>query len=1079
MKKMLKIFVEYPFYGKIVVAILLIFGTIGFMNMKKSSFPMVETNTLRITVKYPGATPQEMDEGVTALIENAIRGVSGIKEFTSQSMENLSQITIISTFGYDIDELLIDVKNQVDGISNFPADAEKPIVSKVRSRDRAMYLALLTESEDRLKTNGMANRIEDDLLRSGEISQIAMEGLPSNRMEIAVTIDETQLRRYNMSFAEVQQAITSNNQDIHGGTIRSSREKIKLVSRQRSVNPDDIAQIVVKSNPEGRLVRIGDVAEVRKQYEEDPTESFVNGKPAVILNITKLRTEDLEDISAFVNDYVRTFNEEQDQFQITILEDYTENINSELAVFIKNAVMGIFLVVLLLTLLLNFRLSLWVAWGIPAAFLGMFIVGALMGSTIDKLSLVGMILIVGILVDDGIVIGENIFTHFTKGKSPRLAAIDGTMEVLPAVFTSVLTTIIAFTPLFFIEGFLEMLYAMGFVAVVCLMFSLVEGIFVLPGHVGNPKVLKADNKTSRLSRISNKIVYVLRDRLYMPFLQRILKAKSLTIIIITSLMIITGGMVISGHIPFTFFPPSPKEMFNIDLALKPGEHKEKTLDKLQWIEKNLYEVNRKLMKKHGRDKPFVTTTQINLGSAFNGIETGTHAGVIRVFLNTSEETKVTDKTIQKTLTQKIGEIPEAYKFAMGTSSGRAKRFGAPVSIGLLGYDLETLEKAKRELKERLSGIDELYNVTDNSQLGGQEIRIRLNPKAYTLGLTQTSLMKQVREGYYGGLAQRIQDGKDEIWFYVRYPDKNRETIGQMENMLIRTPQGNYPLSTVADMTMGRSLSMINGYNGQRVIRVDAFMKNERASITPIMNEVENDILPGILEKYPEITYAHMGQKKDTQEQIQSLIKYFGLALLIIVLVIVIYFKSFRQGLIIILSIPLGIMGAIWGHSIHGEPLCMFSIWGLVAMTGVIINDSIIFVSRYNQLLIEGHKVFQAVIETAKSRFRPILLTTLTTTAGLMPLILEQSPEARFLSPMAIAVAYGILFGGVFILLTLPIQILISNELLVKTQKLFSKNTEGITPESVENAVINHQINQKLEKDIREEEIAEKTNKQNQ
>ncbi len=1073
MKKILKIFVEYPFYGKIVVAILLLFGIIGFMNMKKSSFPMVETNTLRITVKYPGATPQEMDEGVTTLIENAIRGVPGIKEFTSQSMENLSQITITSTFGYDIDELLIDVKNQVDGISNFPAEAEKPVVAKVRSRDRAMYLALLSESEDRLKMNEMVNRIEDDLLRSGELSQVALEGLPSNRMEISITIDETQLRRYNLTFADIQHAITSNNQDIHGGTIRSSREKIKVVSRQRSVNPDDIAEIVVKSNPQGKLVRIGDVAEVSKQYEEDPEESFVDGKPAVILNITKLRTEDLEEISAFVNDYVRTFNGEQDQFQITILEDYTENINSELSIFFKNAVMGVFLVVILLTLLLNFRLSLWVAWGIPAAFLGMFIVGALYGSTIDKLSLVGMILIVGILVDDGIVIGENIFTHFTKGKSPRLAAIDGTMEVLPAVFTSILTTIIAFTPLFFIEGFLEMLYAMGFVAIVCLIFSLIEGVFVLPGHVGNPKVLKTENKSSQLSRISNKIVYFLRDRLYMPSLRRILQAKGLTISIITSLMIITGGMVISGHIPFTFFPPSPSEMFNIDLALKPGEHKEKTLEKLQFIEKNLYEVNRELMEKYDRDKPFVKTTQINLGTAFNGIETGTHAGVMRVFLNSPEGTNVTDKTIQSAITQKTGKIPGAYKFAMGTSSGRAQRFGAPVSIGLLGYDLETLEKAKKELNEALSGIEELYNVTDNSQLGSQEIRIRLKPKAYTLGLTQASLMRQVREGYYGGLAQRIQDGKDEIWFYVRYPENNRQTIGQMDNMLIRTPEGNYPLSTVAAMTMGRSLSMINGYNGQRVIRVDAYMKDERASVTPIINEVENNILPEIMERYAGITYTHMGQKKDTQEQIQSLVKYFGLALLIIVLVIIIYFKSFRQGFIIILSIPLGIMGAIWGHSIHSEPLCMFSIWGLVAMTGVIINDSVIFVSRYNQLLIEGYKVFQAAIEAARSRFRPILLTTLTTTAGLMPLILEQSPEARFLSPMAMSVAYGILFGGIFILLTLPIQILISNDLLVKTKTFFSKHKEDLTPESVENAVINHQVRQKLEKDIREEEISKK------
>ena len=1069
MKRILKLFVEYPFYGKLVVVVLLLFGTISFMNMKKSSFPMVETNTLRITVKYPGATPQEMDEGVTSLIENAIRGVPGIKEFTSRSKENLSQIIITSTFGYNIDELLIDVKNQVDAISNFPAEAEKPVVSKVRSRDRAMYLALISEEKEdyRLKINEMANHIEDDLLGSGEISQVAMEGLPSNKMELAVTIDETQLRRYKLSFSDIQQAIKSNNLDIHGGTIRNPREKINVVSRQRSVNPDDIAQIVIKSNAEGSLVKIEDIAEVKKQYEEDSEESFVEGKPAVIINITKLINEDLEEISKFVNQYVREYNKEHDDFSISVMEDYTENINSELSIFIKNAVMGIFLVVILLTLLLNFRLSLWVAWGIPAAFLGMFIVGALYGTTIDKLSLVGMILIVGILVDDGIVIGENIFNQFTKGKSPRLAAIEGTLEVLPAVFTSILTTIIAFLPLFFIEGFLQMLYAMGFVSIVCLIFSLVEGIFVLPAHVGNPKVLKKESKANKLSRFSNQLVYILRDKIYMPVLRRLLRAKGLMLVVVTSLMIVTGGLLLSGHIPFTFFPPSPKEMFNIDIALKPGVNKELTKKKLSWVEEKLYEVNRQMMKKHNTEKPFVTTTQINLGNAFNGIETGTHAGVLRVFLDIPEDSEITDKTIQRALTKKIGEIPEAYKFAMGTSSGRASRFGAPVSIGLLGYNMNTLEKAKRKLRAGLSEMDALYNITDNSQLGSQEIRIKLKPKAYTLGLTQASVMRQVREGYYGSLAQRIQDGKDEIWFYVRYPDKNRETIGQMENMLIRSPQGKYPLSTVADMSMGRSLSMINGYNGRRVIRVDAYMKDERASVSPIINNVEKNILPGIMGKYPGITYTYMGQKKDTQEQIQSMIKYFGLALLIIALIIVIYFKSFRQGMIILLSIPLGILGAIWGHSIHSEPLCMFSFWGMVALTGVIINDSVIFVSKYNQLLVEGHKVFQAVMETARSRFRPIFLTTVTTTAGLMPLILESSPEARFLSPMAISVAYGILFGGFFILLTLPIQILVSNKLLVKTKRWFSK--EEITPENVETAVINHQIDQKLEEDIRREE----------
>jgi multidrug efflux pump subunit AcrB len=1063
MKRLLKIFVEYPFYGKMVVFIMLVLGTIAYMSMRKASFPLVETNTIQITVSYPGATPQEMDEGVTSLIENAIRGVPGIKEFTSQSMENFSQVTVTANYGYDIDELLIEIKNQVDGISNFPADAEKPIVSKQRSRDMAMYLSLVSKDEDMLKINDVANRIEDDFLASGEISQVTFYGLPSSRMELAVTINETQLRRYNLTLSDIQRAIQGNNLDIHGGTLRNPREQIKIVSRQRSVKPGEIADIVVSSNPNGRLVTIGDVADVQLQYEEDPSESFVKGKPSTTIFIQKLKTEDLEEISDFVKDYIDEFNAQHDKYQLEVLIDFTENINSTLSILLNNGIMGIILVVILLSLLLNFRLSLWVAWGIPASFLGMFVVAALNGITLNVISLVGMILIIGILVDDGIVIGENIFTHFEKGKSPQVAAIDGTLEVLPAVFTSILTTIIAFLPLFFIEGHLEMLYAMGFVAVVCLIFSLVEGIFVLPAHVGNPKVLNKAKSGTRINQFSNKVVYLLRDKLYMPLLKRILKAKGVTMTVVFGLIIITAGLLGSGRIPFTFFPPQPSDMFNIDIALKPGINREITKDKLFWLEEQLYEVNRELMEKYESDKSYVQTTQVSLGSAFNGAETGTHAGMIRVFLNPLEDSEVSDQTIKKALTEKIGEIPAAYKFAVGASS----RFGAPVSISLLGYDMNNLTEAKNELEEGLAEMDALFNITDNSQLGSQEIRLKLKPKAYTLGLTQNALMQQVREAFYGALAQRIQDGKEEIWFYVRYPEENRKQIGQLENMMIQTQQGEYPLSTVAELDKARSLSKINGYNGKREIRVDAYLSDQDAAVPPILDYVESNILSDILEKYPDVSYTYQGQKKDTQEQVDSMVRYFGVAFLIIVLIIMIYFKSFRQGMIILLTIPLGLLGSIWGHSIHGEALSMLSLWGVVALTGTIINDSVVFMSKYNQYLVEGYKVFQATIEAAKSRFRPIFLTTVTTTAGLMPLILEGSPDAQFLIPMAISVAYGILFGSLFILLTLPIQILAFNKLQVKLKRLFSKET--VTPESVEAAVINHEIDQRLEKAIKQEE----------
>jgi multidrug efflux pump subunit AcrB len=427
-----------------------------------------------------------------------------------------------------------------------------------------------------------------------------------------------------------------------------------------------------------------------------------------------------------------------------------------------------------------------------------------------------------------------------------------------------------------------------------------------------------------------------------------------------------------------------------------------------------------------------------------------------------EDTQVNDQIIKRAISERTGKIPEAYKFAVGASN----RFGAPVSISLLGYNTDELESAKNELEDALNKIPSLFNVTDNSQIGSQEIQITLKPEAYVLSLTQNSLMSQIRNGYYGALAQRMQEGKDEIWVYVRYPIENRETVGQLESMIINTQQGQFPLSRVADLSTERSMSKINRYNGRTEIRVDAYLKDQSAAVPAILDYIETDILPDIMTNHSDLTYMHQGQQKDTNEQMGSILKYFGIAFMIIVLIIMIYFKSFLQGFMILLMIPLGFLGAIWGHGIHGQAISMMSLWGFVALSGTIINDAIVFMSKYNQNLVKGMKVMEATIDAGKSRFRAILLTTITTTAGLMPLILENSPDAQFLVPMAIALAYGILFGTVFILLILPLLIVIMNSLKLRIKNIFSN--EIFTPESVEVAVINHKIDTTLDKAMEKE-----------
>jgi len=1020
---------------------------------------MVETTTITVMVSYPGATPKEMEEGVTTLIENAIRGIPGIKEFSSTSRENSASVTIEAVATYDIDELLSEVKNSVDGISNFPAGAERAIVSKQRRTDMALFAHLVSKNNNLMELSHEANRIEDDFLASGLMSQVSIAGLPSHK-ELLVEINEVQRKRYGLELSDIKNAIAANNLDIHGGSIKNNREEIKIVGRQRSVDPIDIEKIVIKTSDNGKIVRVGDVASIKLTFAETPNGSYVNKQPSITIIVRKLMSEDLGKISEFVHAYIESYNASKNNAELHITHDFSENIDSQLSTLIQNGILGVVLIVIMLSLSLNFRLSLWVAWGIPASFLGMFILAILNGITINMISLFGMILIIGILVDDGVVIGENIFTHYEKGKSPRRAAIEGTLEVLPAIFTSVTTTIVAFLPLFFIEGNLRMMYDMAFVVVGVLIFSLIEAVFVLPGHLANPKVLKPLSKKSFYGKIrqrSENIILFLNNKLYQPLLRRILKNKAISISIVTASIIVTLGLVASGKIAFVFFPGQPADMFSIDLALKPGTSEDITKEKLFWIEDKIWEANKELMEQYGDTIPYVASTAVYTGSAFDGSESGTGAGMIRVFLNPFDDTEVNDDILKQLIAKKTSNISEAYKFAVGASN----RFGAPVSYSLLGYNSDELESARVDFEAELEKISALYNITNNSQLGNQEISIRLKPEAYIAGLTYTSLMAQVRDAFYGSLAQRMQEGKDEIWLYVRYPRENRANIGQLEKMIIHTQKGEYPLETIANISMERNLSSINRYNGRREIRVDAYMKNQNENISPILSEVENTVQPKLQKKYPNITFVKQGQQKDSAEQMGSMMLYFGIAFLIIILIIMIYFKSFSQGFMILLMVPLGIVGAIWGHAIHGQPISMMSMWGFVALSGTVINDSIVFIAKYNSNLVKGMTIYEATLNAGKSRFRAILLTTMTTYVGIMPIIFSTSPDARFLIPMSIALAYGILFGTLFILMILPALIMVFSKIRVAMARL--KGKKDVVPEFLEVAVINSNIEQTLQK----------------
>ncbi|MBN1651960.1 MAG: efflux RND transporter permease subunit [Bacteroidales bacterium] len=1022
MKKIISAFVKYPFYANLIVAVILLAGTFSMLGMKKSFFPERKTTTILVNVAYPGASPKEMEEGITMRVEEALRGLIGIKEITSTSSENFASIQVETTGKYDIDLTLAEVKNAVDGISSFPVDAEKPIVFKRRSSTQAAFLGL-SGDVDMITLKKLADDIEMDFYNSGVISQLSVSGYPD--LEISVEISEVNLLRYNLSFAEIMNAIRNNNQDYSAGLLRNDKEEILIRSRSRTVDPDKIADIVLRAQPDGSQIRIRDVATVKMQFAETPQQTEMNGQLAISFNVSKLAEEDLEEITDYLRTYVKEFNATHDNAELNITFDFLSLLISRLNLLYSNGFIGLILVLVTLSLFLNVRLSLWVAWGIPSAFLGMFIIASMSGITINMISLFGMILVIGILVDDGIVIAENIFQHFEMGKTPMRAAVDGTLEVVPAIATSVATTVVAFLPLLLLTGAMEMMYEMAFVVVVSLGLSLFEAFFVLPAHLSNPKILKRANgdEISKIRKQLDKGVAFMREKLYGRVLKFMINWKWLALGLPISAFMVTVGLFQGGLINYTFFPAMEFDQINIEIAFKPGTGEKKVLNTLHKFEDIIWEVNEGLMEEYADTNTFVRYTFVNLGSAFSGTESGAHAGSLMVTFRDMEDAPISTSQISERVRKIIGKVPEVEKLNIG---GR-NRWGSPVSISLMGKDLEVLDHAKDFLKSELNGLPELKDITENTSVGKREVQIKLKPKAYFLGLTQAEIANQLRYGFFGGQAQRLQSGKDEIRVWVRYPQSDRLYIGQLENVKIKTAVGEYPLMELVDYNIDRGPVSIKHYNAAREIRIDAELVDLYAPVPPILERVNKEILPKLKANYPGVSVMYQGQQRDGGDAQKEMMKYFGIAFAIMIILIMIHFKSFSQSFIIILIIPLGWLGSVWGHGIEGFPVSILSAWGMVALSGVIINDSVVYLAKYNSLLLEGYGIKEAVYRAGLSRFRPILLTTITTVAGLYPLILENSFQAQFLIPMAISLAYGVFFGTAFILLFFPPMILVLNE----------------------------------------------------
>lgn len=1045
MRKVIGYLVRYPIWVTVMMFSIVLFGLISLGQLRYSFFPEIPPDAVTIQVTYPGASPEEVSEGVILRIEEALDGLDGVDRVTSVSQENFGTVTIESVKDTDMDRLVTDVKNAVDRINSFPADIEKPIIFEQKFRTRALSVVLYGKA-DLHNLKYISEDLRDQMLATEEISQVSIEGLPER--EISIEVAEADLRRYNLTFDEIASAVARWNVDISGGKMETADEEILIRAYGREDYADGLLSIPVRGNSLGTAVYLRNVATINEQWEDIPDKRYYNGSPSLILNVDQTEGEDILAIRERIQQLVDQFNDENTTLRASILDDRTVPLVQRLDLLVRNGLIGLILVVIALGFFLNLRISWWVALAIPFSFAGMFIVAGFAGITVNVISLFGMIIVVGILVDDGIVVGENIYSHYEKGKPPLQAAIDGTMEVIAPVTTSVLTTVIAFLPFFFLDAFLgKIIWQMAIVVVASLAFSLLEAFFILPSHLAHSKGLHPHKEDSKVRQKIQAFIDRLTNRMYGPALKAALNHKWIVITAPLAMVMITVGLVGGGLIGWTFFPYIDGDTVPVNVSLVAGRQEADTDSVLARIERIAWELNDDLKAERPDGKDVIIGIAREMGSNDLG-ESGSHAGRLTVELMDGEQRGTESYVIANRLREKVGPVPEAKNITFGASA----RFGKPVSVSLLGKNEDQLLEARDLLKAELEDFSSLKDVTDTDQEGRREVNISLKQKAYSLGLTLRDVAGQVRQGFFGQEIQRIQRGRDEIRVWVRYRDADRAAIGFLDRMRIRIPgKGEYPFSELADYTIQRGITTINHLDRGREIRVEANLANVNDDLPPILADISEDVIPRVLAQVDGVRASFEGQQRNQAKLIKSMRTAFPIALLGMIILVILVFRSYAQTFMIFSLIPIGILGGIWGHGIQGIQLNMLSLYGFIALSGIIINDSIVFVDQINRNLKSGLPIFEAVHSAGLSRLRPILLTTLTTALGLAPLILETSRQAQFLIPMAVAVAYGLVFGTMILLFILPSMFLVINSLRTR----FKGWITGIrpAPETVEPAVI--------------------------
>ena len=1047
-------FARNPVAANLMMVFIIVSGLIATTTVREETFPEIELDRISIQVPYLGAAPEEVEEGVVIRIEEAIQGVDGIKEIQSTAAEGSASVMVELELGADARRVVDEVKNNVDAITTFPIETEEPIIRELTARNQVTDIAIAGDT-DVFALKAFAERVRDDLAATPEITQVDIVSAPP--YEISIEVSEVALRRHGMTFDQVANAVRRSSLDLPGGSVRTDGGEILLRTIGQAYRGAEYEDLVLWTRSDGSRLRLGDVATVVDGFEETDQFARFDRDPSVTVSVFRTGEQSALDIAAAVRRYVdRAQATLPEGVSMTIWQDQSRVLNDRLTLMLRNGATGFALVFVVLALFLELRLAFWVSLGIPISFLGAIALMPGLDVSVNVISLFAFILVLGIVVDDAIIVGENIYRHQEDhGDGPR-GAIEGAREIAKPVTFAVLTTVAAFMPLMFVPGMMGKIFrVIPLVVIPCLLFSLVESLGILPAHLSHVPRRGAPGPWRRFQRIFSGGLKAFIRRAYTPLLESALRWRYVTAAIGLSTLILTGGMVLGGWANFHFFPSIEADAMAASVTMPQGTPVDVTSQAVEKLEDGAARLRARLLRETGMDYFRHVSTSVGDqptasrgGGPLGPVQTmaSANVGEVTIELAPAETRAYTSEQLGILWREMTTPIPEAVDVNFNTS---VMSPGDDVDVQLAGPDVERLRRAAEAVKARLAEYAGVYEISDSFRAGKQEMQLGIKPAAETLGLTLQDLGRQVRQAFYGEEAQRIQRGRDDIRVMVRYPRGDRRSLGDLENMRIRTPNGGeVPFSQVAEVVPGRGFASIKRVDRNRAVNVTASVDPAITSAGAVIADLQARILPEVLAAHPGVFYTFEGAQAEQADAVGGLQRGFILSLLMIFALLAVPLRSYVQPLIIMAAIPFGLVGAIWGHLALGLDVTMMSMFGLVALTGVVVNDSLVMVDFINRKRLIHGDIEVAVREAGVNRFRPILLTSLTTFFGLAPLMVERSMQAAFLVPMAVSLAFGVLFATFITLILVPVSYLILHDFKRAMRRTFGRGepVEGGEPE---------------------------------